>query len=43
MRVTFARWYPRLELEVFPNAGHYAMDETPVALAAAVERFPAAR
>lgn len=42
VRETFARWYPRLELEVFPNAGHYPMDETPVALATAVERFLAA-
>lgn len=39
MRATFAEWYPRLDLEVFSNAGHYAIDETPVALATAVERF----
>jgi pimeloyl-ACP methyl ester carboxylesterase len=38
-RATFQQWYPKLDLEVFPNAGHYAMDETPVALATAVERF----
>lgn len=39
MRATFARWYPGLKLEVFGNAGHYPMDETPVALASAIERF----
>jgi pimeloyl-ACP methyl ester carboxylesterase len=42
-RATFANWYPNCELEVFPNAGHYAMDETPVALAGAIERFLAER
>lgn len=39
MRATFGAWYPNLELEVFPDAGHYAMDESPVALATRVERF----
>jgi pimeloyl-ACP methyl ester carboxylesterase len=39
MRATFGAWYPNLELEVFPDAGHYAMDESPVALAGTVERF----
>ncbi|RAG84948.1 alpha/beta hydrolase [Streptacidiphilus pinicola] len=39
MRGTFARWYPNLETEVLANAGHYAMDETPVALAGSAERF----
>ncbi len=39
MRATFGAWYPNLELEVFPDAGHYAMDESPVALASSVERF----
>ena len=39
MRATFGSWYPNLELEVFPDAGHYAMDESPVALATSVERF----
>jgi pimeloyl-ACP methyl ester carboxylesterase len=38
-RATFQQWYPKLDLEVFPNAGHYAMDETPVALATSIERF----
>jgi pimeloyl-ACP methyl ester carboxylesterase len=39
MRTTFGAWYPNVELEVFPDAGHYAMDESPVALAGTVERF----
>lgn len=39
MLATFAKWYPRLDLEVFGNAGHYAIDETPVALATSVEKF----
>jgi pimeloyl-ACP methyl ester carboxylesterase len=39
MEATFRQWYPRCELEVLSNAGHYAMDETPVALATSVERF----
>jgi pimeloyl-ACP methyl ester carboxylesterase len=39
MRATFAEHYPNLELEVLANAGHYAMDETPVALATSIERF----
>lgn len=39
MRATFQQWYPKLELEVFGNAGHYAIDETPVALVTAVEEF----
>ncbi len=39
MRATFQQWYPRLDLDVFPNAGHYAIDEAPVALATVVERF----
>jgi pimeloyl-ACP methyl ester carboxylesterase len=39
MRTTFQQWYPKLELEVMSNAGHYAIDETPVALATSIERF----
>lgn len=39
MRATFVEHYPNLELEVLANAGHYAMDETPVALATSIERF----
>ncbi|HTJ82468.1 MAG TPA: alpha/beta hydrolase [Polyangiaceae bacterium] len=39
MKGTFMEWYPNAKLEVFGNAGHYPMFETPVALATSVERF----
>jgi pimeloyl-ACP methyl ester carboxylesterase len=39
MEQTFLRQYPNASLEVLPNAGHYAMFETPVALLTTVERF----
>lgn len=39
MQATFAKWYPHCEIEVFANAGHYALEETPVALATAIEKF----
>ena len=39
MRATYQNWYPKLELEIFGNAGHYAIDETPVALVSSAERF----
>jgi pimeloyl-ACP methyl ester carboxylesterase len=39
MRQTFLGQYPNASLEVLPNAGHYAMFETPVALLTCVERF----
>ncbi|MEX1663166.1 alpha/beta fold hydrolase [Thioclava sp. 15-R06ZXC-3] len=39
MEATYMQWYPNAELEVMPNAGHYPMNETPVALATSVERF----
>ncbi len=42
MRGTFLQWYPNCELSVLSNAGHYAMDEVPVALAGEIERFLAA-
>jgi pimeloyl-ACP methyl ester carboxylesterase len=42
MKATWLAWYPNARLEVMPNAGHYPMDETPVALATSVERFLAA-
>jgi len=39
MQATFLTWYPNAELEVIPNAGHYPIDETPVALATSIEAF----
>jgi pimeloyl-ACP methyl ester carboxylesterase len=39
MRQTFLEQYPNASLEVLPNAGHYSMFETPVALFTCVERF----
>ncbi len=39
MQQTCMQWYPNVQLEVMANAGHYSMDETPVALATCIERF----
>ena len=39
MNATYMAWYPSAELEVIPNAGHYPMDETPIALATSMEAF----
>jgi pimeloyl-ACP methyl ester carboxylesterase len=39
MRSTYLQWYPNATLEVMANAGHYPMDETPIALATLIERF----
>ncbi len=39
MRGTFLAHFPNGELETMPNAGHYPMDETPLALAASIIHF----
>ncbi|MFI6002218.1 alpha/beta fold hydrolase [Streptomyces sp. NPDC051366] len=39
MRATWMQWYPNAELEVLPDTGHYAPEESPEAVAAAVERY----
>ena len=39
MQATYLAWYPNAELEVMANAGHYPMNETPVALATSIEAF----
>jgi pimeloyl-ACP methyl ester carboxylesterase len=39
MRATYLAWYPNAELQVIENAGHYPMNETPVALATSIEAF----
>jgi len=39
MKQTYMAWYPKAELEIIPNAGHYPMQETPVYLATVVEKF----
>jgi esterase len=39
MKATYLACYPNAELEVMANAGHYPMNETPVALATSIEAF----
>ncbi|HYE01364.1 MAG TPA: alpha/beta hydrolase [Alphaproteobacteria bacterium] len=39
MEGSFLQWYPRCEMTVVPNAGHYPMQETPVFLATVTEEF----
>lgn len=39
MEATWLQCYPNAHLEVLPNAGHYAMYETPAWLATCLERF----
>jgi pimeloyl-ACP methyl ester carboxylesterase len=39
LRGTFGSWYPNVELQFVTDAGHYPMQETPVYLAALLERF----
>ncbi|MCG5212838.1 alpha/beta fold hydrolase [Streptosporangium sp. KLBMP 9127] len=42
MRGTWLEWYPNAELLTLSDAGHYATEETPLALVSAIERFLAA-
>jgi hypothetical protein len=37
LEATWLRWYPNAELDVFKDAGHFAPEEAPEALASAVE------
>lgn len=39
MRKTVLQWFRNASLVSFANAGHYAMDETPLDLVATIERF----
>lgn len=39
VRQTWEPHFPHITIEVMPNAGHYPMFETPVALATSIERF----
>jgi pimeloyl-ACP methyl ester carboxylesterase len=42
-KATWMQFYPQAELQIMSNAGHYPMDETPLALVAAMERWLAAQ
>jgi esterase len=39
MKGTYMAWFPNAQLEIMPNAGHYPMNETPIALATSMETF----
>ncbi len=43
VRATILKWFPAGSMEVIPNAGHYPMVETPVALISLWEAFLAAK
>jgi pimeloyl-ACP methyl ester carboxylesterase len=43
MQATWLVWHADAELEVLANAGHYATEETPVALVTSIEEFLARR
>ena len=38
-KATWLAHYPQARLEVMANAGHYPMDETPIALVSTIESF----
>ena len=38
-RETFLQWYPRAELAVCRNAGHYPQQEAPVFVASVINAF----
>jgi pimeloyl-ACP methyl ester carboxylesterase len=39
IKATLMQWHKHAEMEVLTNAGHYPMNETPVALATSMEKF----
>jgi pimeloyl-ACP methyl ester carboxylesterase len=42
LEATWLRWYPNAELDVLKDAGHFAPEEAPEALASAVQSALAA-
>lgn len=39
VRATFGQWFPNVEIRVLRGVGHYAPDESPIALVSGVEEF----